>query len=295
MKEIIKELYRPVSTTLLEKQLAEFKEWENSPSENDLKLIFSSIDLTTLSVTDTERKIAGLCEKVNEIPRQYSGAGNVAGICVYPVFIPVIKSMLTAVGVRIVSVSGGFPAAQTFREVKVKETQMALESGADEIDIVIPVRKILEGKLIAAYEEVKTIREIIGSHGTLKVILESGILNKPEKVQQASLVAMAAGADFIKTSTGKVQPAARPEDVIVMAETAKHFYQATGKKKGIKPAGGISTPEDANLYMHIIREILGREWITQEYFRIGASRLANHVLQALTAEKTGRQEELPYF
>jgi deoxyribose-phosphate aldolase len=267
---------------------------KQTPDTEALRQILGFIDLTTLDVKDTQAKVAEMCRKVNALPEHYPQAGRVAGVCVYPVFVPVVKETLRAEGVAVVSVSGGFPAAQTFPEVKVRETEMALEAGATEIDIVIPVGKILEGKAEEAYREVKMLREVIGEKGHLKVILESGVLSDPALVHLAAVTAMAAGADFIKTSTGKVSPAARPQDVRVMARAAKRFFGITGKRTGIKPAGGISTTDDALLYMSVIEEELGREWLDPHLFRIGASRLANDVLNRL-AEGTPESGKNPYF
>ncbi len=260
-----------------------------------LRRIMGNIDLTTLDVKDTDEKVADMCRRVNELPARFPEAGQVAGVCVYPVFIPVVRETLQAGGVQIVSVSGGFPAAQTYREVKVRETEMALANGATEIDIVIPVGKILAGRMKEAYEEVKTLRDVVGTKGHLKVILESGVLNAPEMVHKAAVTAMAAGADFIKTSTGKVSPAARPEDVRIMAGAVRRFYAITGKKVGIKPAGGIATVEDALLYAGIVEKELGTEWLDPRFFRIGASRLANNLLTAVQNGMNGKGEKVVYF
>ncbi|MCD6202004.1 MAG: deoxyribose-phosphate aldolase [Bacteroidales bacterium] len=296
MDTLIKELFKPADRTWLAERTGHYKAGgEEKPDLKDLRKIFGVIDLTTLDVRDTDEKVEKMCRQVNHLPEAFPEAGAVAGVCVYPVFIPVVKKMLANEHVRIVSVAAGFPASQTFREVKTREVALALDSGAQEIDVVISVGKILTGKTEETFDEIREIRTLIGKKGHLKVILESGVLNDPDKVQQAALVAMTAGADFIKTSTGKVQPAARPEDIIVMADTVKRYYQATGKKNGIKPAGGISTPEGAFLYMKIIRDILGEEWINPSLFRIGASRLANQTLGAMLEKTTGRRQEIQYF
>ncbi len=265
------------------------------PSADTLRRIMGNIDLTTLDVKDTDEKVADMCRKVNDLPVRYPEAGQVAGVCVYPVFISVVRKTLKAEGVQIVSVSGGFPAAQTYREVKIQETEMALAHGATEIDIVIPVGKILAGKINEAWEEVRAIREVIGSRGHLKVILESGVLEDPEMVHRAAVTAMAAGADFIKTSTGKVSPAARPQDMRVMAAAVRRFYEITGKKVGIKPAGGIATAEDALLYAGIVEKELGEEWLSPRLFRIGASRLANNLLTAIYSLEQETTEKISYF
>jgi len=264
-----------------------------SLSQEMLRKLLGFIDGTTLDVKDTEEKVATLCRRVNALPEEYPEAGQVAGVCVYPVFVPVVNDVLSAPGVRIVSVSAGFPAAQTFMEVKIRETEMALKAGAEEIDIVIAVGKVLRGQWEDAYREIKMIREVIGGRGHLKVILESGVLDDAEKIHRAAVTAMAAGADFIKTSTGKVSPAARPGDVRVMARAVRRYHEVTGRQVGIKPAGGISTPGDALLYTGIIEEELGEKWLVPGLFRIGASRLANNLLTAMPAYNG--KEKAAYF
>jgi deoxyribose-phosphate aldolase len=245
--------------------------------------IMRLIDLTTLDVKDTEERVAGMCRKVNTLPERFPGMEGVAGVCVYPVFIPVVRETLTAEGVEIVSVSAGFPAAQTFMEVKVQETEKAVEEGATEIDIVIAVGKILEGREEEAYDEVRILREVTGGRARLKVILEAGVLDDPRLVHRAAVAAMAAGADFIKTSTGKVTPAARLQDVQVMARAARRYHEVTGRRVGIKPAGGISTEKDALLFMGVVEKELGKAWLNPRLFRIGASRLANDLLDTKTS------------
>jgi deoxyribose-phosphate aldolase len=260
-----------------------------------LQQIMGFLDLTTLDVKDTDRQVAEMCRKVNDLPEHFPQTASVAGICVYPVFIPVVKETLRAEGVARVSVSGGFPAAQTFPEVKVQETKMALDAGATEIDIVIPVGKILEGKAEEAYREVLLLREVTRERAHLKVILESGVLSDPEVIHLAAVTALAGGADFVKTSTGKVSPAARLQDVRVMARAVRRYYKVTGRKAGIKPAGGIATVEDALLYMSVIEEELGEEWLVPSLFRIGASRLANDLLKKMFPAESPYREKLPYF
>jgi deoxyribose-phosphate aldolase len=245
--------------------------------------IMRLIDLTTLDVKDTEERVAGMCRKVNTLPERFPGMEGVAGVCVYPVFIPVVRETLTAEGAEIVSVSAGFPAAQTFMEVKVRETEKAVEEGATEIDIVIAVGKILEGREEEAYDEVRILREVTGGRARLKVILEAGVLDDPHLVHRAAVAAMAAGADFIKTSTGKVTPAARLQDVQVMARAARRYHEVTGRRVGIKPAGGISTEKDALLFMGVVEKELGKAWLNPRLFRIGASRLANDLLDTKTS------------
>jgi len=256
---------------------------EVMPAAMTPEKIMGLIDLTTLDVKDTEERVAGMCRKVNTLPERFSGMEGVAGVCVYPVFIPVVRETLTAEGAEIVSVSAGFPAAQTFMEVKVRETEKAVEEGATEIDIVIAVGKILEGREEEAYDEVRILREVTGGRARLKVILEAGVLDDPHLVHRAAVAAMAAGADFIKTSTGKVTPAARLQGVQVMARAARRYHEVTGRRVGIKPAGGISTEKDALLFMGVVEKELGKAWLNPRLFRIGASRLANDLLDTKTS------------
>ena len=218
----------------------------------------------------------------------YPHLQNVASICVYPPFVETVGLVIDATPLRITSVVGGFPSSQTFLEVKMLETAMAIENGADEVDMVINVGKILTEAYDEAAAEVEVIRGE-AEEATLKVILETGALSSPALIRNASLLAMAAGADFIKTSTGKIDVSATPEAAIVMCEAIRDYYAKTGRKVGFKAAGGIRTAEDAALYYTIVKEILGEEWLTTELFRIGASSLANNLLSAIEGE------EIKYF
>ena len=205
---------------------------------------------------------------------------NVASICVYPPFVETVGLNIDGTPLRITSVAGGFPSSQTFLEVKMLEVAMAIENGADEVDVVINVGEILSGAYDEAANEIEVLRgESDGA--TLKVILETGALKSPELIYNASLLAMAAGADFIKTSTGKIDVSATPEAAVVMCKAINEYYQKTGRKVGFKAAGGIRTAEDAALYYTIVKEILGEEWLTTELFRIGASSAANNILSAI--------------
>ncbi|HDS06256.1 MAG TPA: deoxyribose-phosphate aldolase [Bacteroides sp.] len=242
-----------------------------------LKKIFSLIDLTTLSERDNIENVARLCEQVNMLTESYPSVRGPAAICVYPDLVSVVKENLDNPLVNIASVGGGFPSSQTFTNVKVLEIEQAVREGADEIDYVIPVGKFLMGDLEYVQHEIELIKERIGSI-LLKVILETGSLEDLPMIRKASLLAIISGADFIKTSTGKVSPGATPEAFTVMCQSIRDYYNSTGKKIGIKPAGGISDTETALLYYSIVKEILGADWLNAERFRIGASRLANVIL-----------------
>ncbi len=248
-----------------------------------LQLAFSCLDLTTLNSTDTINKVKTFTERVNEFGNDYPCLPNVAAICVYPNMVRTVNETLSVEDVKIAAVAGGFPSSMTFIEMKVKEAVMAVNYGADEIDIVLPLWAFLEDDTLTCTEEITTIKDAIGDKH-LKVILETGALIEADKIYQASMIAMEAGADFIKTSTGKISPAATPDAAIVMCEAIKDFWLKTGKKIGFKPAGGISTAEDALLYLSIVQEILGEEWLTPDLFRIGASRLSNNLLTKILDE-----------
>jgi deoxyribose-phosphate aldolase len=250
-----------------------------------LKLAFSCIDLTTLNPTDTVSFVAAFTCKVNSFELEFEGLPNIAAICVYPNMTSVVRENLAAENVRVASVAGGFPSSMTFKEIKAEEARLAVVYGADEVDLVLPVWAFLEGNSEYCTDEIKTIKKAIGD-AHLKVILESGILADPEKIWQASLLSLEAGADFIKTSTGKMPVSATPEAAIVMCQALKFFYQATGEMRGFKPAGGISQSGEAMIYVAIVREILGEEWLNSNFFRIGASRLANHLLTDILERKT---------
>lgn len=242
----------------------------------------SCIDLTTLNSTDTINSVAAFTGKVNQFPVAFTGIQNVAAICVYPNMVATVKNTLKTPGVKIASVAGGFPSSMTFTSVKIEEAKLAVKAGADEIDIVVPLWAFLDGNSETCTDEISSIKKAIGD-AHLKVILETGVLNV-DQIWQASGLAIEAGADFIKTSTGKLPKAASPEAAYVMCLAIKQYFEETGKKIGFKPAGGISTTEDAILYLTIVQEILGNEWLTPELFRIGASRLANNLLTEIKGE-----------
>lgn len=278
-----------------------FEKYGCVPSESEVKDLLSGIeqnmekwrrpevllacigftDLTTLKTEDTPSKVAAFTEKVNNLKNEFPQAPYPASICVYPNFASVIKETLNVSGVDITTVAGCFPCSQSFLEVKRLECRMAAESGANEIDIVLAHNSFLEGRYEDAAEEISQIRKDLGKDVTLKVILESGSLADPQKIAAASYLAMEAGADFIKTSTGKQEPAATPEAAVVMCDCIRNYWRATGRKIGFKPAGGISTTKDALTYYAIVETILGEEWLCRDLFRIGASRLVNNLLTDL--------------
>jgi deoxyribose-phosphate aldolase len=250
-----------------------------------LKLAFSCIDLTSLNATDTAPSIAAFTASVNSFELEFAGMPNVAAICVYPNMTSVVKENLAVKDVKIAAVAGGFPSSMTFKSVKAEEARQAVLHGADEIDMVLPLWAFLAGNLDYCTEEIRTVKNAIGET-RLKVIIESGVLADPEKIWQASVLSLNAGADFIKTSTGKMPVSATPEAAIIMCRALKYWYGKTGEKKGFKPAGGISQPGEAMLYMAIVQDILGEEWVNKHLFRIGASRLANHLISDILDKPT---------
>ena len=262
---------------------------EKHLSENDTaevkKFLFHCIDLTTLKCTDSEQSVMKFTEKVNEFDDKYPDLDNVAAICVYPNMAEIVNDTLEADHVNIACVSGGFPSSQTFTEVKVAETAMALHAGADEIDIVIPVGKFLEGDYEGMCDEIEELKEVCGDKH-LKVILETGALKTASNIKKASILSMYSGADFIKTSTGKENPAATPEAAYVMCNALKEYHRETGRKIGFKPAGGINTVKDALTYYTIVKEVLGKEWLNNQLFRLGTSRLANLLLSDILGQET---------
>ena len=256
--------------------------------ENDTlevkKQLFNCIDLTTLKCTDTEESVMKFTEKVNEIADRYPDLDNVAAICVYPNMAEIVNDTLEADNVNIACVSGGFPSSQTFMEVKVAETAMAIHTGADEIDIVMPVGKFLNGDYEGMCDEIGELKDICGEK-PLKVILETGILRSATNIKKAAILAMYSGADFIKTSTGKESISATPEAALIMCEAIREYYKETGRKVGFKAAGGIDNVQKALAYYTIVKETLGEEWLNNKLFRIGTSRLANSLLTEIVGEE----------
>ncbi|WP_418190904.1 deoxyribose-phosphate aldolase [Alistipes sp.] len=242
---------------------------------------YSAIDLTTLSCTDSVESVTELARKAVEFYERFPHIPNVASICIYPPFVETVGVAVDGTDMRITSVAGGFPSSQTFLEVKALEVGMAIENGADEIDIVLNVGKMLTGHYDEAASEVETIRAETDRDVVLKVIIESGALRTPELIRRASLLSMLAGADFVKTSTGKIDVAATPEAAVVMCRAIRDYFEKSGRRVGFKAAGGVRTPEDAALYYTIVEEILGPDWLTTDLFRIGASSAANNLLTAI--------------
>ena len=261
------------------------KHLEENNTKEVKKFLFNCIDLTTLKCTDSDTSVMKFTEKVNEFVDRYPDLKNVAAICVYPNFAEVVKDTLEVEDVKIACVSAGFPSSQTFIEVKVAETAMAIHSGADEIDIVISVGKFLSGDYEGMCDEIEELKEVCGDKH-LKVILETGALGSASNIKKASILSMYSGADFIKTSTGKESPAATPEAAYVMCQAIKEYFLETGRKVGFKPAGGINSVHDALVYYTIVKELLGEEWLTNELFRLGTSRMANLLLSDIVGSET---------
>lgn len=259
----------------VEKILAEHFAENNNTEVH--KFLFNTIDLTTLKSTDSPRSVADFTERVNAFEEEYPELENVAAICVYPNFAQVVRTVLDVSAVKVACVSGGFPSSQTFPEVKVAETALAVEGGADEIDIVLNLGNFFDEDYEEVCDEISEIKHSCRD-ARLKVILETGALKTAENIQKASILSMYSGADFLKTSTGKEYPGASLEAAYVMAKCIKEYHKKTGIMVGFKAAGGVATTEDAVKYYTIIKEVLGEEWLNNEYFRLGASRLANNLL-----------------
>lgn len=255
--------------------------------ENDTKevkmFLLNSIELTSLKTTDNEDSILRFVEKVNKFDDIYPELGHVATVCVYPSYAKVCHDALENEDVEIACVSGSFPSSQTFMEVKVAETALAISEGATEIDIVMPVGKFLNDDYEGMCDEIEEIKNVCGDR-PLKVILETGCLKTASNIMKASILAMYAGADYIKTSTGKLTPAATPEAALVMCKAIKQYYDNTGIQIGFKPAGGMKTVEDALTYYTIVKEVLGEKWLTNKFFRLGTSSLANKLLSDIKGE-----------
>ena len=244
-----------------------------------LRFVYSCIDLTSLGTEDTKESIWKWIETVNDFDGSREDMQNVAAVCVYPNFVETVRETLRA-DVKIASVAGGFPSSQTFQEVKVAEVALSVADGADEIDIVLNCGEFLDHNFEAVCDEIVELKEAC-REAHLKVILETGLLQTAARIQTAAILAMYSGADFIKTSTGKVYPGASPEAVYVMCEAIRKYHRLYNKKIGIKVSGGIRTAEDALLYYTLVKTILGDEWLTPEYFRIGASSLAGNLLNKI--------------
>lgn len=257
--------------------------------ENDIpevkKFLFGSIELTTLKTTDSDVSVMAFTEKVNQFDQLFPDIPHVATICVYPCFAEVVKDTLEVEGVKIACVSGSFPSSQALIEVKVAETALAIKDGADEIDIVMPVGKFLQGDYEGVCDEIQELKATCGNHD-MKVILETGDIVTASNIKKASILSMYAGADYIKTSTGKEKISATPEAAYVMCQAIKEYYDKTGIQVGFKPAGGINTVMDAITYYTIVKEVLGEKWLTNKWLRLGTSRLANLLLSEIEGKET---------
>ncbi|MGN0068683.1 MAG: deoxyribose-phosphate aldolase [Prevotella sp.] len=262
---------------------------EKHVPENDTpevkRFLMGSIELTTLKTTDSDTSVLAFTERVNQFDATYPDLPHVATICVYPCFASVVSQALEIDGVEVACVSGSFPSSQALLEVKVAETALAVKDGATEIDIVMPIGKFLSGDLEGVADEISELKAVCGEV-PMKVILETGCLGTASNIKKASLIAMYAGADYIKTSTGKEKIAATPEAAYIMCQAIKEYHKKTGIQIGFKPAGGINTVMDAIIYYTIVKEVLGEKWLTNKWFRIGTSRLANLLLSEILGEET---------
>lgn len=257
--------------------------------ENDTpevkKFLMGSVELTTLKTTDSEESVLAFTEKVNQFDETYPDIPHVATICVYPCFAKTVSETLEVDGVEIACVSGSFPSSQTFPEIKIAETALAIKDGATEIDMVLPVGKFLSGNYEDVADEIAEMKAVCGDH-KMKVILETGCLKTASNIKKAAILAMYGGADYIKTSTGKLEPAATPEAAYVMCQAIKDYFTKTGIQIGFKPAGGLNSVMDALIYYTIVKDVLGERWLTNQWFRMGTSRLANLLLSEIVGEET---------
>ncbi len=266
------------------KQLIAEKVHENDTPEVK-KFLMGSVELTSLKTTDSEESILALTEQVNRFDDTYPDLPHVATLCVYPCFARTVAESLEVDGVEIACVAGNFPSSQALTEIKVAETALALKDGATEIDIVMPVGKFLSGDYEGVADEIGELKAVCGDK-KLKVILETGCLKTASNIKKAAIIAMYAGADYIKTSTGKLEPAATPEAAYVMCQAIKEYHQQTGIQIGFKPAGGLNSVMDALIYYTIVKEVLGKEWLTNQWFRLGTSRLENMLLSEVIGKET---------
>lgn len=271
--EVKKEVKRIISEKVHENDTVDIK-----------KFLLGSVELTTLKTTDSETSVLAFTEKVNKFDEVYPALPHVATICVYPCFAETVSEALEVDGVEIACVSGSFPSSQALLDVKVIETQLAIKEGATEIDIVMPVGKFLSEDYEGVADEIMQLKEACGEH-KMKVILETGCLKTASNIKKASILAMYSGADYIKTSTGKLEPAATPEAAYVMCKAIREYYEKTGIQIGFKPAGGLNSVMDALIYYTIVKEVLGEKWLTNQYLRLGTSRLANMLLSEVIGEE----------
>lgn len=271
--EVIEKVSRIIEEKLEENNTQEVK-----------KFLLGSIELTTLKACDSEESVLQLTERVNEFDNLYPNLPHVAAICVYPCFANIVSQSLEVEGVEVTCVSGSFPSSQAQIEVKTIETALALKDGATEIDIVMSIGRFLSGDYETLCDEISELKAVCGEQ-KMKVILETGLLGSAENIKKAAILAMYSGADYIKTSTGKENPAATPEAAYVMCQAIKEYFEKTGIQIGFKPAGGINTVQDALVYYTIVKEVLGEKWLTNQWFRLGTSRLANLLLSDIVGEE----------
>ena len=259
-----------------------------------LKMALNMIDLTTLEGADTDKKVIQLCNKAQHLHDSHPNLPTVAAVCVYPNFVKIAKASLQGSGINVAAVATAFPSGQSSLKIKLLDTKIAVDAGAEEVDMVISRGKFHEGDYNFVYDEIAAIKEACGD-SRLKVILETGELGTFDKVRKASDIAIAAGADFIKTSTGKISPAATLPVTLVMLEAIKDYYYKTGIQIGMKPAGGISNSKLALQYLLLVKETLGKDWLTNKWFRFGASSLANDLLMQIIKQDTGIYQSKDYF
>jgi deoxyribose-phosphate aldolase len=267
---------------------------KNETKMQGLKMALNMVDLTTLEGADTDRKVIQLCNKAQHLHDAHPNLPTVAAVCVYPNFVKTAKAALQGSGINVASVATAFPSGHSSRKIKLLDTKMAVDGGAEEVDMVISRGKFHEGDYNFVYDEIAAIKEACGD-SRLKVILETGELGTYDKVRKASDIAMNAGADFIKTSTGKISPAATLPVTLVMLEAIKDYYYKTGIQVGMKPAGGISNSKLALQYLMLVKETLGKDWLTNKWFRFGASSLANDLLMQIVKQDTGVYQSKDYF
>lgn len=280
----------------VEERVARFqsRSIKNQAKMQGLKMVLSMIDLTTLEGKDTAGKVRQMCFKAAHLHDAYPDLPSVAAVCVYPSMVNLAKSIVGVHGINVASVSTAFPSGQAPLEVKLADTKFAVENGADEIDMVISRGKFLAGEYAFVFDEIAAIKEVCGM-ARLKVILETGELTTLDNVRKASDIAIYAGADFIKTSTGKIQPAATMQVTYTMLQAIRDYYDETGKMIGMKPAGGISNAKLALHNLVMVKEVLGQEWLNNQWFRFGASSLANDVLMQILKTDSGVYQSSNYF
>lgn len=285
-----------IDKTGIDERVAKFcaRSIKTNSKVNYLKLALSMIDLTTLEGSDTVGKVRQLCYKAKHLHDNYPNLPSVAAVCVYPTMIKIAKRELRNSKIKVASVATAFPSGQSNTKYKIDETKFAISEGADEVDMVISRGKFLSGEYNFVADEISQIKSICGKIH-LKVILETGELDTLEMIRHASIIAMQSGADFIKTSTGKIQPASTMQFTLTMLEAIRDYFYKTGKKIGMKPAGGISTAKNALQYLVMLNETLGEDWMNSELFRFGASRLANDILMQLEKTRTGFYQSIDYF